>query len=429
MQKRMKERSLKANEIKFRFMFLGFMLLLSNQVSVSTCYEYRHQSSPPSLAFNGLTRDYWPTEGWQVSTPTAQNMKKTQLDEMSTYIEKEGFAIDSILIIRNGYIVFEQYLSPEHNQSSLHSIFSCTKSVLSALTGIAIEKGYIEGVDQNILDFFPNQTFANPDPRKEDIKIKHLLTMTSGLDWHEFDVSYYDPNNSFAQLATSTNWVQYVLDRPMVADPGEIWNYNTGDFHLLAALLQNATGLPTGDFAINSLVTPMGIDDVFWQTDPQGINFGGSGLELTSRSMAKFGFLYLNNGTWDRQQLVPKDWVVSSTSSYSSIDTTTDYCYGWWRKPNLHTYYALGYAGQLIYVVPQYDLIVVFTSFEETHWPYDDLLVQYIFSSLEKDADPLFSIDTLMLAVLVVVPILVLGFVIIRRKRAHHDPFLEKTSK
>ncbi|MHA2315801.1 MAG: hypothetical protein ACXACF_11080, partial [Candidatus Hermodarchaeia archaeon] len=121
MQKRMKGRSLKANEIKFRFMFLGFMLLLSDQVLVSTCYEYKHQSPPPSLAFNGLTRDYWPTEGWQVSTPTAQNMKKTRLDEMSAYIEKEGFAIDSILIIRNGYIVFEQYLSPEHNQSSLHS--------------------------------------------------------------------------------------------------------------------------------------------------------------------------------------------------------------------------------------------------------------------------------------------------------------------
>ncbi len=429
MQKRMKERSLKANEIKFRFMFLGFMLLLSDQVLVSTCYEYKHQSPPPSLAFNGLTRDYWPTEGWQVSTPTAQNMKKTQLDEMSTYIEKEGFAINSILIIRNGYIVFEQYLSPEHNQSSLHSIFSCTKSVLSALTGIAIEKGYIEGVDQNILDFFPNQIFANPDPRKEDIKIKHLLTMTSGLDWHEFDVSYDDPNNSFAQLVTSTNWVQYVLDRPMVADPGEIWNYNTGDFHLLAALLQNATGLPTGDFAINSLATPMGIVDVFWQTDPQGINFGGSGLELTPRSMAKFGFLYLNNGTWDRQQLVPKDWVVSSTSSYSSIDTTTDYCYGWWRKPNLHTYYALGYAGQLIYVVPQYDLVVVFSSFEETHWPYNDLLVQYVFSSLEKGADPFFSIDRLMLAGVVVVLVLMLGFAIIRRKRAHHDIFLEKTSK
>jgi len=173
----------------------------------------------------------------------------------------------------------------------------------------------------------------------------------------------------------------------------------------------------------------VGIDDVFWQTDPQGINFGGSGLELTPRSMAKFGFLYLNNGTWDRQQLVPKDWVVSSTSSYSSIDTTTDYCYGWWRKPNLHTYYALGYAGQLIYVVPQYDLVVVFSSFEETHWPYNDLLVQYVFSSLEKGADPFFSIDRLMLAGVVVVLVLMLGFAIIRRKRAHHDIFLEKTSK
>ncbi len=417
----------RAKEVKFGFIFLGFMLILSNQVLVSTCYEFKHQSPPHSVAFNGLARDYWPTEGWQVSSPAARDMKKTRLDEMSAYIQKEGFAIDSVLIVRNGYMVFEQYFKPDRRQStwprgrasagSLHPIFSCTKSVLSALIGIAIDKGYIESVDQKILDFFPNQTFANPDPRKENIKIKHLLTMTSGLDWQELDVSYDDPNNNFAQLVNSTNWVQYVLDRPMVADPGERWNYNTGDFHLLSALLQNATGFPTGDFALNTLAIPMGVTDAFWPTDPQGINFGGSGLELTPRSMAKFGFLYLNNGTWDNQQLVPKDWVVSSTSSYSSVDATTDYCYGWWRKPDLNTYYASGYAGQLIFVVPQYDLVVVFTSFEETHWPYNDLLVQYVYSSLQKGADLPFNSYIIILAVGVVALILVLGIVIIRRKR------------
>ncbi len=337
---------------------------------------------------------------------------------MSAYIEKEGFAIDSVLVVRNGYIVFEQYFNPEHNQNSLHSIFSCTKSVLSTLIGVAIDKGCVENGDQEVLDFFPNQTFANPDPLKDSIKIKHLLTMTSGLDWHEFDVSYYDPNNSFSQLVTSTSWIQYVLDRPMVADPGEIWNYNTGDFHLLSAVLQNATGLPARDFAANSLAAPMGIVDLSWQTDPQGVNFGGSGLELTPRSMAKVGFLYLNNGTWDGQQLVSKDWVDRSTSSHYSVDATTDYGYGWWRKPNLQTYYALGYAGQLIYVVQQYDLVVVFTSFEETRWPYYDLLVHYVLASLEEGANPLFSIDSLMVAIVVVAFIVVLGFVLIRRRRS-----------
>ncbi len=240
--------------------------------------------------------------------------------------------------------------------------------------------------------------------------------MTSGLDWHELDVSYSDPNNSFAQLIASPNWVQYVLDRPMVADPGEVWNYNTGGFHLLSALLQNAIGLPTADFAINSLAAPIGVVDLIWQADPQGIHFGGSGLELTPRSMAKFGFLYLNNGTWDNQQLITKDWVLLSTSSYSSVDTGIDYCHGWWRKPDLNFYYALGYAGQLIFVVPRYDLVVVFNSFEETHWPYNDLLVQYVLSSVENGADPRFSIYILVLAVVLVGFILVLGF-IIRRKR------------
>ncbi|UCG36762.1 MAG: serine hydrolase [Candidatus Bathyarchaeota archaeon] len=409
---------MKASEIKFMFILFGFLFALGNPFLVSTGYRLGFQFQPCLTAYGDLTRDYWPTEGWQVSTPAAQNMSKTRLDEMSEHVEEDGFAIDSILIVRNGYIVFEKYLNPEHDQNHLHHIFSCTKSVLSALTGIAVDKRYIESVDQKILNFFPNQTFANPDPRKGNIEIRHLLTMTSGLDWHEFDISYDNPSNSYHQLVASTSWVQYVLDRPMVADPGEIWNYNTGDFHLLSALLQNATGLPTRDFATNSLFALIGIVDAFWQTDPQGIDFGGSGLRLSPRSMAKLGFLYLNNGSWDNQQLIPKDWIISSTSSYSTFDDTTDYCHGWWRKPDLNAYFALGYAGQLIFVVPQYDLVVVFTSFDETHWPYYDLLVQYVFSSLEKGADPLFSVDRLMLAVtVVVVPILVLGFVIIRRKR------------
>lgn len=393
------------------------MLLVSNQVLVSTSYGIKFQSPPRSIANYDLTRDYWPTDGWQVSTPAAQNMSKSRLDDMSAHIKDQGFAIDSILIVRNGYIVFEQYLNPVYDQDSLHRIFSCTKSILSALIGIAIDNGYIDSVDQKIFDFFPNQTIANLDSRKENLTIKHLLTMTSGLDWHELDVSYRESDNSFNQLVTSPNWVQYVLDRPMVADPGVIWNYNTGEFHLLSALLQNATGLPTGDFAINFLAAPLGIVDANWQTDPHGIQFGGSGLELTPRSMAKFGFLYLNNGTWDTQQLISKGWVALSTSSYSSVDPSTDYCYGWWRQPDLHAYCALGYAGQFIFVIPQYDLVVVFTSYDLTHWPYYELLGQYIYSSVEKGADPPLSIEGLMIAVVVVGFILVLGFVIVRRKR------------
>ncbi len=412
---------LKAKKLKIQFIFLDLLLLVSNQVLVSSSYGFKFQSPPRSIANYDLTRDYWPTDGWQVSTPAAQNMSKTRLDDMSAHIKDQGFAIDSILIVRNGYIVFEQYLNPVYNQDSLHPIFSCTKSVLSALIGIAIDKGYIDSVDHKILDFFPNQTIANRDSRKENLTIKHLLTMTSGLDWHEFDVPYGESDNSFTQLVTSPNWVQYVLDRPMVAAPGEVWNYNSGEFHLLSALLQNATGLPYWSpiipFAFSTLADPLGIVDAFWQTDPHGIPFGGSGLELTPRSMAKFGFLYLNNGTWDTQQLIPKDWVALSTSSYSSVDTSTDYCYGWWRKPDLHAYYALGYAGQHILVIPQYDLVVVFTSYDLTHWPYYDLLGQYIFSSVEKGADPRLSIERLMIAVVVVGFILLLGFVIVRRKR------------
>lgn len=414
---------MKANELKIKFIFLGLLLLVSNQVLVSTSYGFKFQSPPRSIANYELTWDYYPTDGWQVSTPNAQNMSKSRLDDMSAFIKDQGFAIDSILIVRNGYIVFEQYLNPDYNQNSLHLIYSCTKSVTSALTGIAIQNGHIDNVDQKVVDFFPERTIANLDVRKQNLKLKHLLTMSAGFEWNEWYPPYIDAQgnpdfrNSYIQMIYSDDNVQFVLDRSMAHNPGTEWVYNSGATHLLSAIIQQTTGYTMLNFAQEFLFGPLGISDVEWMLDPQGVYYGGHGLYLRPRDMAKFGYLYLNKGTWDTQQLIPKDWVALSTSSYSSFDTSTDYCYGWWRKLDLNVYYALGFDGQFIIVIPQYDLVVVFTSSEVKHWPYFELLSQYIFSSVEKGADPPLSIERLMIAVVVVGFILVLGFVIVRRKR------------
>lgn len=370
-------------------------------------------------SFGEESRDYWPTDSWKISTPTAQNMSMKQLETMKKYIKDNNFAIDTILIVKNGYIVFEEYFNPKYNETTPHPIFSCTKSVISTFIGIAIDKGYIESLDQKILDFFPNQTFNNQDPRKENITVQHLLTMTSGLEWNEWDVPYDNPNNSLRQLFSSSNWIQDILDKPMIADPGTVWNYNTGEFHLLSALLLNAThlqGIQLEEFITNSIGVPMGSKNVIWEVDPQGIPKGGSGLHLTPREMAKFGFLYLNNGTWDNQQLITKDWITLSTTNYSRTNAKSDYGHGWWMNPELNLYYASGFAGQLIIPVPNYDMVVVFTSFDEVNWPYLDLLSYYIYASVEAGADNSVSIDGFGFVDLIGF-IVVIGLVLFRKKR------------
>ncbi|MHA2104943.1 MAG: serine hydrolase domain-containing protein [Candidatus Hodarchaeales archaeon] len=342
--------------------------------------------SSPSLGTQ--TPDYWPTEGWQVSTPATQNMSKSKLENMVNYIKDQNYAIDSVLIVKNGYIVFEEYLNPDYNENTSHSVHSITKSVLSFATGAAIERGYIEGLDQNILDFFPEQEYQNPDPRKENITIRHLLTMTSGLEWDE-SLSFDNPNNTLTQLLNSLNGVQFILDQPIAVDPGTSWNYNTGEFHLLSAILRKATSLNNVslDEFLGSLGDPIGLGDVPWETDRQGIPLGGTGLFFSSRDLAKLGFLYINNGTWENQQIIPADWISITTTTCISANEVSDYCYGWWRDKKLDVYYASGYAGQLVIPISNHDMVVVFTASDETNWPYMELLEQYIFPALEADTD------------------------------------------
>jgi CubicO group peptidase (beta-lactamase class C family) len=249
----------------------------------------------------------------------------------------------------------------EYDENSRHILYSCTKSVTSALIGIAIEEGYIGGVDDKILDYFDEDDIQINDSRKQNITIANLLTMSAGFEWNE-SISYYDPANSFRQLITSDNWVQFVLDRPMVSNPGLIFNYNSGISHLLSAIIQKTTGKTTLEFANEHLFGPLGITNIFWDTDPQGINFGGSELYLTPRDMAKFGYLYLNNGSWDGIQIISHQWVNASISHQIIVSEYNDYGYQWWMPKNGSQYLAVGWSAQRIYVMPDYNIVLVFTA-------------------------------------------------------------------
>lgn len=348
---------------------------------------------PPAAATPTLlppASTYWPTEGWRTSTPEQQGMDSELLVKMFDHIKQEDANIHSVLIIRNGYIVAEAYFYPLR-QDIKHKIHSCTKSFTSALVGIAIHEGYIDGVDHRVLDFFPERTVANSDPRKQAMTLEHLLTMTSGLDWPELSVSYSSPTNVNEQMTQSQDWVQFVLDRPMVEEPGTAFNYNTGGSHLLSAIIHETTGMNALSFAQARLFEPLGISDVSWSSDPDGVSYGGDGILMTPRDMAKFGYLYLKGGVWDGQQIVPADWVEASATKHveTVVNIIPYYGYQWWVH-NDDTYAAFGYGGQYILVIPDLEMVVAFTGgLQRVDFGLPQLLVDNFIIPAAKSSEPL----------------------------------------
>jgi CubicO group peptidase (beta-lactamase class C family) len=305
------------------------------------------QTSPNA---NPTAPDYWPTQDWRTSTPEQQGMDSAQISKVFDNLQQSKENVHSVLIIRNGTIVTEAYYAP-FRPDARHNLNSITPTVVSILIGIAIQEGDIKGVNQKMLDFFPDRKIANLDARKQAITIQDLLTMTSGL---REDDSGKD---------ASDNWVQYVLDLPMDFDPGKFWNENGGGYHLLSAIIQKTTGMTPLAFANKNLFEPLGISDVKWLTDPQGINNGSGLMYLTSRDMAKIGYLYLNNGLWNGRQIVPKEYVLASTKHLFDVYRSQSgwgYGYGWYVAPD-GSYFAEGYYGQVIDVKPEQDIVAIFT--------------------------------------------------------------------
>jgi CubicO group peptidase (beta-lactamase class C family) len=318
----------------------------------------------------------WPTGGWQTSTPEEQGIDSEILLEMFEYFPRNQLdhGMLSLLIIRNGCLVMEAYFHP-YRADLRTDLWSCTKSVSSMLIGIALAQGHIESLEQPVLDFFPGETFQNVDEFKRSMNVKDLLTMRAGLDWPEAMYPYDDQRNLVLRMIDSDNWVHFVLDRRMIHEPGLYYEYNTGASHLLSAIIQQSTGVSTTVFAQETLFDPLGISDLDWLRDPQGIASGGHGLLLTPRDMAKLGYLYLRQGEWDGEQIVPAEWVKASiqphTSMFSNVDSRYELAYGyqWWVLPDLNLYEAdsfgaIGYQGQFIFVVPEKDIVVVLTQWD-----------------------------------------------------------------
>jgi len=290
---------------------------------------------------------------------------------MLVAIEEQALDVHSVVVIRNGTIVAEKYFPP-YQQDTQHELYSVTKSFISALLGIAIQDGYIKDVQQPVADLMPDRTITNDDPRKQSLTLEHLLTMTSGLDWPESQ-----GDAIFSQMWRSPDWAEFVLGRRMLEEPGEQFNYCSGCSHVMSVIIQESTGMNTQEYARTRLFEPLGMTEVAWETDPSGTPIGGWGMSITPRDMAKLGYLYLNHGLWEGRQIVPADWVRDSTRSHIPVDDRMGYGYQWWIDPSAG-YIARGRFGQLIYVAPDANLVVVFTAGLPEDAPLLDLIQDYV---------------------------------------------------
>lgn len=268
----------------------------------------------------------------------------------------------SLLVDHRGDLILEKYFNGARPQRPAN-IKSASKVVISALIGIAINRGLISGVDAPIGPFFPKLLAAKTDAAKQSITIEDLLTMRSGLE--------STSSRNYGAWVHSSNWVRHALTRELVAKPGESMDYSTGNTHLLSAILTKVSGKSTREFAQDTLAEPLGFTLAPWPRDPQGIYFGGNDMEMTPRQMLAFGKLYLAGGEANGRQIVPADWIEESVLPRTlSSRSRRLYGYGWWIRElaGSVTYYAWGFGGQFIFVLPDLEVVVVATSSDAPGW-------------------------------------------------------------
>lgn len=265
--------------------------------------------------------------------------------------------LSSIVIQHRGEIVASHYFGSMHSGRS-HNVKSASKSILSILTGIAIDQGYLEGINQPIGEFFPDWFEQNPDPGKEAITIRNLLTMRSGLG--------STSGRNYGAWVLSRNWVHHALNRPLSGRPGVDRIYSTGTTHLLGVIIARASGMSLRSFANRYLLGPMEIRPGGWDRDPQGNYMGGNNLALKPEDMIKIGQLMMNVGSWNGEQLVSREWVIESVQPYTGRGGQMNYGYLWFRRKAVgyDVVHAWGNGGQFIKIIPELELVIAITSRE-----------------------------------------------------------------
>ena len=343
----------------------------------------------------------WPTKTWPTTSPADVGLDAKILGALDADIAagKYGY-VDSMLVIRHGKIAFERtykhdydriygreahapgplnahdfsgpynyfnpWWHPFYRRGDLHTMQSVTKTVTSLIIGIAIGRGDFPSLDTPVMSFFKASEVANLDDRKRHMTIRHLLTMTSGLDWNE-NLPYVDPKNSAVAMEAAFDWVKFTIDRPMVQEPGSAFQYNSGATQLLSHIFLSATGMDIEEYAHAHLFGPLGIDRYYWKRSPTGLADTGGGLYLAARDLTKIGYLVLKNGVWDGKAIVPADWIRESTTPSVKVSgTDMQYGYKWWLIPYAMKESSLavcgvGFGGQYPIVMQDLNIVLVFT--------------------------------------------------------------------
>jgi CubicO group peptidase (beta-lactamase class C family) len=355
----------------------------------SEAYHYRQ---PPTLA-----------DMWVTGTLDDVGLDQLRIEQITDAIRRNPYwNLHAVLIEREGRLVYEEYFAGEDqrwgtplgrvvfNRETKHDLRSVTKSVVSALLGIALHSGAIRSLDSPIVEYFPEYKELQT-PERVPITIRHALSMTGGLEWNE-DLPYTDPRNREIAMTRSEDPIRYVLSQRIVAKPGVEWRYNGGFTQLLAAVIQRTTGTSLKEYAQKMLFDPLGITDVEWVGDLAGLPAAASGLRLRPRDLAKFGSLYLHQGRWSHRQVLPAEWVKESTRRHTTFpnQASRGYAYQWW-----HTCYAtpsglvesktaVGNGGQRVFVLPELKSVVTVLAGRYNDFsiaPWEQILTQYIIPS------------------------------------------------
>jgi len=346
-------------------------------------------------------------DNWPIATAASVGLSGATLCSMAKWLGdwKEG-NVHSVLVVRHGKLIFEKYFTgiDEHLGNPVgevtfgpevrHDARSMTKSVTDLLIGIAIDRGWIKSIDASVFSFFPEYADLRT-PEKDRITLRDLLTMSSGLEWHEFDTPYTSDANSENQMDNAKDPYRFALAQPVAAPPGKLWNYNSGSTELLGAILRKAAGKPLDQLARALVFDPLGITDVEWYKYAQGNPSAAAGLRLRPRDFAKIGQLVLQRGAWNGRQVVSAGWIDASTTPQINGFMIFFYGYQFWLGRSLVDKHpvnwaaALGLGGQRVFIVPGLDLVVVVTaglyaSDMQAQVPLK-ILNQYVLSAIEAN--------------------------------------------
>jgi CubicO group peptidase (beta-lactamase class C family) len=313
-------------------------------------------------------------DGWHVGKPADHGFDPAMLQDMRNRVAEGRLDnVHCILVVRNGVLVYEQYRAGQDQNglepasyvvfdaTTRHNGNSMTKSVISLLVGIALQRGWIETLDTPVLEYFPE--YGDLRTReKNSITLDHLLTMSDGLEWSEFK----PPFDSYGKMRSAKDAYRYILERPVAAPPGHTYNYNSGATELIGAVLRKASGKSVEELARNELFVPLGIEDVEWNRRlPDGEPEASGGLRARPRDWAKLGQLVLNRGSWNDRQIVPSAWITNSIKPRNNGPGLFLYGYHWWigrsflRGRVVDWAGAMGWGGQRLMIVPELGMVAL----------------------------------------------------------------------